>query len=355
MRKKSFLFAALGFLAAVLLLATAQQHEVFFGTSSDQPSNPYPGQLWVLWDNLNTTEAQPQIYDHIESEWDDIPVQDEAETITGNWDFTGTPTFEDITIGDDYDDTITLNGAVSSYVFHDDFCNIQVLETDGTAETALDGALLNIRTLAGGIYHVRLEQACAGDMFVPTASGCGLKPVPDDAENDGLALTFGQYVGTSYIHTVTSGSNQFYVEFSVTIADISDVDGDFAFGIQLPGANEDPPAHDDKNTYFLATLSDNAGDLDFEADVDGLGAANDDSGVTWGDTETKIVRFVVDGDGYSATVNGTAITLTNCNAGGNNDFTDLDTVIPFFQYTVGVAGDDPEVTINYIEWGNYAS
>jgi len=138
-----------------------------------------------------------------------------------------------------------------------------------------------------------------------------------------------------------------------SVGDISAFDGDWATGVRLPEAQQDPPQHDGLNTYALFTLSDNAGDLDVECDVDGGGAVNDDTGVTWADGETKVLRVEVDGDGYAFYVDSTTVTLTNCNAGAN-DFTDGDMLVPFYYHTQGAEGAATGVVINYVEWGSGA-
>ena len=338
---------ALGLLAATLVYAQQRivisnalsADRVYYGAATSDLSAPYPGQVFI---DTGTASTLPEmsIYDHVAAAWNEVPTVDTAETVSGAWTFSGAATFT----GD-----ITPKAVVQS-IWRDDFCGVGVLQNDGTAESGVDTEINDIFTLAGGTYYQWIEQTATLSPAQQVNSGCGLDVAGDITANDGQEIRFvADALGS--VHRVQTASDEFYFEISITIADISAVDGDLAFGLMLPAAQQDPPQHDGLDTYFIATLSDNAGDLDFEADVDGGAQVNDDSGITWADAATKVIRFVLDGDGYAASVDGTAITLTNVNAGGSNDFTDGDKVLPFFYYTQGAEGADTGIVINYVEWG----
>ncbi len=246
-------------------------------------------------------------------------------------------------------------GAGNSFViFRDDFCGIGVSQNDGTPELTSDTNLNHIRTSAGGIYLQRLEIGAAVSLALPLTTGaCGLDVSGDVTADDGHAIRFGEFIDGSSVHIIQASdtSATFYFEISITIGNISGFDGDWAVGLLAPEAFQNPPQHDGLNTYVLWTLSDNAGDLDLEADVDGGGQVNDDTGITWADGETRVLRIEIDTDGYAAYVDGAAVTTTNVNSGGSNDFTDLDKVLPFYYHTQGSEGAATGVVLNYIEWG----
>jgi len=328
-------------------------------TSASCGSGEFAGQVCVLV--LDSTDPAAYLWNQNDDTWEmiagDTLTLDGPLTVTGAATVSGAAT---VTGAATFSSTASFAGATTlsagvGEVFYDDFCNVSVIQSDGTVESGTDAELNHIYTNASNGYYIqRIEQtATLGQAEQSTAGNCGLDVSGDITANEGHEIVFAPNPLMG-IHRVDSATDEFFVTFSITITDISAFDGDFAFGVRLPEAQQNPPQHDGLNTYFIATLSDNAGDLDFEADVDGGGAVNDDSGVTWADGETKVVRFEVDGDGYTAYVDGTAITLTNSNATGANDFTDGDMLVPFYYHTQGAEGAATGVVINYISWGSGA-
>jgi len=251
-----------------------------------------------------------------------------------------------------WDEWATVSRGNSWTVHRDDFCGVGVLQNDGTIESGVDTEINDITTIVNPVgYYQFIEQTATLSLAQPVntaGAGCGLDVSGDITANDGHEIIFhNERLGSVYV--VDSATDEFFFEISITITDISAFDGDWATGLMLPEAQVNPPQHDGLGTYVIFTLSDNAGDLDVEADVDAGGQANDDTGITWADAETKVLRLEIDGDGYAAYVDGTAITLTNVNT--SNDFTDLDNVVPFYYHTQGAEGAASGVVINYIEWG----
>jgi hypothetical protein len=250
-------------------------------------------------------------------------------------------------------DVVFDPAAVSHMIWRDDFCAVGVVQNDFTAEAGADTNVNDIHTAAGGVYYQFIEQTATLSLAQAAntaGAGCGLDVSGDVTANDGHEIRFAEEELLG-VHMVNSANDEWYFEISITIADISAFDGDWATGLFVPATQVNPPVHDNFDTYVLFTLSDNAGDLDFEADVDGGGAANDDTGITWADAATHVLRIEIDGDGYAAYVDGTAVTVTNVNASGANDFTDLDKVVPFYYHTQGAEGAASGVVINYVEWG----
>ena len=292
-----------------------------FGTALPTVANdgrpPVDGELF----SLRTTGADPvvRLFNDFESTWNTV-----ANVSVGN-----------------------------SWAIHrDDFCGVGVLQNDGTVESGVDTEINDITTIvAKNGYYQFIEQTATLSLATNpnvAGAGCGLDVSGDVTANDGHELIF-HHERLGAVYLVDSATDVFYFEISITIANISGFDGDWAAGMMLPEAQVNPPVHDNLNTYILFTLSDNAGDLDLEADVDGGGLANDDTGITWADGETRVLRIEIDGDGYAAYVDGTAVTTTNVNT--SNDFSDGDKVIPFYYHTQGAEGVATGVVLNYIEWG----
>jgi len=299
--------------------------------------------------------ARLGVFDSTEDAWDEYAVMDDSETITGARVFSGTVAMSgDVSIATDEDDLITALAPIKIWSYRDDFCGSSCIQNDWTVCSGTDTEINFIKTMVNPFgYYMFVEQTLTLQQVLPLLTGaCGIDVSGDVTEDDGFEIKFVHEV-LDQVHIIQAAdtASTFYFELSLTIATINSVDGDLAFGLMVPEAQVNPPQHDGLNTYFIATLSDNAGDLDFEADVDGGGEVNDDSGITWADGQTKVVRFEINTDGYAAYVDGVAITLTNCNATGANDFTDLDGVIPFYYHTEGAAGTASGIVINFVEWG----
>lgn len=309
---------------------------------------PFHGEMFTV--RTDGADALVRVFNDSTSSWDTVPMLENTNTWTVANTFDGS-----VTLGSDEEDIITANAPVSHMIWRDDFCGIGVLQNDGTVESGVDTEINDIFTLASGKYYQFVEQTATLSLarnINTAAAGCGLAVSGDVTANEGQEIRFvADALGS--VHTVDSATDEFYFEISVTIADISAVDGDFAFGLKQPATQLNPPQHDGEDTYFILTLSDNAGDADFECDVDAGGQTNDTASFTWADAATHTVRFEIDGAGYNAYVDdsATAETLTNCNDSGNNDFTDLDKVLPWFYYTQGAEGAATGVVINYVEWG----
>lgn len=312
-----------------------------FGTAVPTASNdgvpPMDGELYVV--TAGSTEPDVQFWSANSSAWNSVAGLDIAQTFTAS-----------MTFGSDEDDLMTLNSPLSRPIHRDEFCNTHVIQNDDTAESGVDTEINLIYTenTQDGYYQF-IEQTATLPLAVAGTTGCTLDVSGDVTANDGHEIKFTRtpLLGTHQV--ITSGTN-FYFEISITIADISAFDGDWAAGLMLPEAQQNPPQHDGLDTYLLFTLSDNAGDLDVEADNGGSGAVNDDTSVTWADGETKVLRLEVNAAESKAAVDGTAITLTNSNLAASW-FDTGDAVLPFYYHTQGAEGAASGVVINYVEWG----
>jgi len=292
----------------------------------------------------------PQLYDQTTAAWLDFTFLDVAETITSAWTFSATATFNGNTVvGSDEEDLLTVNAPTTNVIFRDDFNVFTVYQSDLTAESGVDTELNWIATpwAPGGHYIQRVEQTATLTLANYVTGGPGLDVSGDITNNDGHEIVFGETLGGYGV----IGTTPYYFEISVTIGDISAFDGDWALGLRQPEALQDPPQHDGLNTYSIFTLSDNAGDLDVECDLDAGGEVNDDTGTTWADGQTKVLRIEIITTDIEFFVDGVEVTATNCNATGANDWSAGDKILPFYYHTQGAEGAATGVVINYIEWG----
>lgn len=316
-------------------------------------SDPANGELFIDMDGAADGGPMLRIYKSVDTSWFDIPSID-TQTVSGIWTFTnGFTSNGSVTLGDDEIDSVVINGAVSQPIHHDDFCSIGVIQNDDTAESGADTEINLIHTSeTDDGYYQFIEQTATLPLALEVAAGCGLDVSGDITANDGHEIKFTRTPLLGVARTLT-GMTAFYFEISITIADISTFDGDWATGVMLPETQQNPPQHDGLDTYVLFTLSDDAGDLDVEGDNGGGGETNDDTGVTWADGATHVLRIEITDASTAAYVDGTAITLTNVNA-ASEWFDTGDPILPFYYHTQGAEGAASGVVINYVEWGTGA-
>ena len=242
------------------------------------------------------------------------------------------------------------DGGIAMGVTYEDYevpCG--ALQTDGTVQSNADTEVNDIVCPSSGLHHTVINVGVNTSFAFANPTAGGVTMFNTATNNIGEEVRFASDPLVGYGAVGTTGI--YFVEFSITITDISAFDGALGIGLMLPEASV-AGVHDNLDTYSLFTLSDNAGDLDLECDTAGGGAANDDTGITWGDGETKALRIELQVDGGSVwKVDGTTITSTNCDATGANDWTAADKIVPFIMGSVGAEGVDPGFIVNYIKFG----
>jgi hypothetical protein len=137
-----------------------------------------------------------------------------------------------------------------------------------------------------------------------------------------------------------------YCEASIRIDDISDLTAnDLYFGFFLAAAIDDTFGYEGANTWAAFSVLDNAGDLVIATELNGGTHAEDDTGETWADDETLVLRVTMSADSVAFSINGTAVTQTlavlNPDAG--------DSFVCRGGYRS--SGTDAGVEINYVEIG----
>jgi hypothetical protein len=314
---------------------------------------PMDGEIFAVHAAGSTPDVQ--VYDLNTTSWLTFANIDQAQTFGAAQTFSAAATFNgDVNLGSDEIDTITVNAPVSNAagIHRDNFCSFDVLQNDDTAESGTDTEINLIYTdqVPDSGYYQYITATATLSLAQPIATGCGLDVSGDITANDGHEIKFSRTPLLGRGQVITGMATAFYFEISITIADISTFDGDWATGVMLPEAQQNPPQHDGLDTYVIFTLSDNAGDLDVEGDNAGGGETNDDTGITWADGETHVLRIEVADDFTAAYVDGVAITLTNVNVVGEW-FDTGDSVLPFYYHTQGAEAAASGVVINYVEWG----
>lgn len=259
-------------------------------------------------------------------------------------------------LGLNEDDNISINAPVAWQIHAENFGRVgcaQAFEEDMTAAVVTDASenMILMPCSQIGVIAYRIE--------APDGPGLAATPAPfsvdgvltldgyaDDVANEGIELVLGS-TGPDHLGAwfdEDSGVDS-YAEVNVTIADISDLD-DLWFGFVVQEAYDNPPASASFDTAALFVISDNAGDLDIETELNAGGTLNDDTGTTWADAASHTLRVIAQADAVEFWLDGVQITQTN--AVLNMDATDRAVVI--FGYTIAAASD-PGVTINWVEIG----
>lgn len=225
-----------------------------------------------------------------------------------------------------------------------------------TADTSV-----NLITSAQGYwYHIRNEQASTIALWI-MGSGTDygyLNIDGDNIDNEGGEIvvgnettgTFAMNGGVDYGY-LRCGTDSRYFEVKVRIDDISETD-QFVIGWRLATeAFQDASLYTAYDTWFVLGLTDAAGDIDGLAEADAAGTQNDDSGVTWADTNEKTLRVAISAAGAATfTVDGATFTQTNTGAltcDANESY------VPFVSFldATGDGTPDPGIFINYFEIG----
>lgn len=317
-------------------------------TVTNSFSGPIDGELFVVR-AAGTSDPDLKIYSQVSGAWT-------TALVTGGTDAVALST--DITLGNNDVDDITVNGPITFNVFREDFDFVTALplEEDFTAPVLTDAGQ-NMILLLGSQIRVIAWQTESSDGLSAAPDpwsvrgSMALDTMSDDVDNDGIGMVFGSG-GPDDVNAQHTGvwfdedDNELaYCEVEISIADISDTD-DLWFGWIVKEAYDNPGASDTYDTSALFVISDLAGDLDIETELNAGGTLNDDTAETWADNETHIMRVTLGPDSVSFALNGTAVTQTN--AVLNLDATDE--AVCVLGYTL-VATSDPTVVINYVELG----
>lgn len=323
-------------------------HGTAVPTVANSGNSPMDGELFEV--HAAATAPVLRVYSATATTWYDVPYED-TMTLTGAWTFDA-----NIVIGASEEDTFTVNGTTEFNVRHEPFDQVgcaEAYEEDMTAAVVTDAGenfiLMPCSQL--GVIAYRLE--------APGGPGLADTPAPfavdgvfstdgyvDPADNEGVEFVFGSFGPDMLGAYFDEDSNlESFAEASITIADISDLD-DLWFGFVVQEAYDNPPASDTFDTSALFVISDLAGDLDIETELNGGGTLNDDAVTVWGDGETHVLKVVVGADAVEFWLDG--VQVAQVNAVLNMDATDRAVVV--LGYTL-VAASDPDVDVNHLTIG----
>jgi len=330
-------------------------HGTVLPTTANSGTGPMDGEVYTIHATGVTPDVQ--VYSSTAAAWYTFASVDIAQTFTGTQTFSGAVVANgDFTAGDNEDDTFTVDAVPAFRIKHENFGQVgcaQAFEEDLTAAVVTDAGenIILMPCSQIGVIAYRLEAPDGGalaETLAPfTVDGVlSLDTFADDVANEGVELVFGSF-GPDMLGAYfdEDADVDMYAEVSVTITDFSDVD-DLWFGWIVQEAYDDPPASDTFDTSALFVISDAAGDLDIETELNGGGTLNDDTGVTWGDGATHVLKVVVGADAVEFWLDGTQV--TQANAVLNMEATDRAVVV--FGYTIAAASD-PGITIAYVEIG----
>lgn len=343
--------------------------EIRRGLLADRPATAPIGTIFAQLSGANPPD--PDLFVYLSTGWTQLYFGAENPsfanvTATGTLDVTGVTTLtgalnsNNATLGTDNDDDVTINAPVALEVYREDFYGhgFLAVEEDFTAAVVTD-ASENMLLMPGalGLIHFRYEApggpGFAGTLAPLDGQALDLDGMKDAVDNEGVDLTFGSAPDTSAgvcDEDLITASVGCYAEVSVTIADISEVDI-FHFGFRLSAAYVDAGAHATYDTYAFFILSDALGDLDIVTELNGGGVLNDDTGTTWADGATHVLRVVVFADTVQFWLNGTQITQVN--AVLNLDATDELVVSMGTVNATGDATPAPGIRVNYVEYGKH--
>jgi hypothetical protein len=250
-------------------------------------------------------------------------------------------------------DLLTINALQTRNVYYEDFstaCAIGVEASNANPPTT-DAAVTKMMcpNLAWNLLH-RNEQV--NTITTRGTYGGNWDVSGDVTANDGMSAIFWPSAWNGPIEVATTPA--YFHQIDITIGDISAVDGDFFFGIRR-AANWQAAGLPDPVSGGWFTLSDNAGDLDVECQNASGGIDNNDTGITWADSETKTLTVVMDAaGGYVFYVDGVIEPAANCDAAGSHEADDGFVMHGFFHYTQGAEGAATGIALDNLKMGPVA-
>ncbi len=259
-----------------------------------------------------------------------------VSTFTGTVNMDGAATIDgDVTLGNNEDDTITVNGPAVFNVRRTDFDFVGIIVEPAAGDNYTPDVADNSENFfhfPGSqipVLYVKYEQAFGGtfaeEIFltggtVAEAEGNVLlidsASLLDVTDGDGIEFSLFGDPDNVALWDETSGKDA-YCEISIRIDDISDISADdFYFGWFINAAFTAAFNHDGAASFAAFSVADTAGDLV----LDSSGGV-DDSGITIADNGTYVLRVEMSADAVSYFIDGAAITVSNAVLNAGNDST----------------------------------
>lgn len=244
---------------------------------------------------------------------DDVSVGDTL-TVTGALTANG-----NVTLGNNEDDTVTVNAPVIFEVTREDFDAPTLIIFDLTngdfVQTAADTETNLLLFPSIPIYY-RNELGFAGTFTVSTflnnqAFNIDDATILDVADNDAKDYVVGGPPTQAFLLD-TDSTETAYCEISFTITTIANVSAaDFYFGVMASAAVDDTFAIDAATSRAIFIINDTAGDLDIETELAAGGTLNDDTAYAWVDGATKVLRVEVSAADVDFYLDGVQVAQTN--------------------------------------------
>lgn len=313
----------------------------------DSPT-PYNGKVVSVISDSAAPELR--IYDGYNAAWNEYPTSDTTETISGTWTFSG-----DVSLGNDEDDDVNIDGQLIRKVFRQDFdCDSLDVEEDFSAAVTTDAGMnrhmLNCGDPEVSHFHSRLDGAQATAFVV--ASGV-LDIDNDGIDNEGTEIVVAP--DPQVADWICDFGEACYFRVGFNIASISGTDN-LQVGWRINGDYVDDQVIGTIDTYGAFYWNSTAGNCVIATGDDGTDATDEVTGCDLSDGEDIVVEvsFSATGDfafRYAATEAAleSASFVTETNVDGAV-FATGEVMVPYIAL-LNAADADTELKIDFVEVG----
>jgi len=338
--------------SAQIHTATMEEKFVQYGESGDRFVTTH-GKLWMIISD--TAAPQLTFYDQIGATWREVLTGDTAETISAAWNFGS-----DVTLGDNEDDDVTIDGQLTKRVYRQDFdCMAEVVEEDWTAEVGTDAGVNRAIFYCGdrelSMIHFRIDGAQSTPIVIsgPGTATSALDIDNDGTDNEGVELVFAEDTQTT--DWIADFGEAWYMRVGFTITSIDGTDN-LQIGWKINGDFVDDLVIGTINTYGAFYWNSTAGNCVLAAGDDGADTTDEITGCDLSDAESMVVEVSFTTGGlfdftYAATEaaleSATASTQVNTLTAA---FTTGEVMVPYIAL-LNAAAADTELAIDFIEVG----
>jgi hypothetical protein len=227
-----------------------------------------------------------------------------------------------------------------------------VMQDDGTAKSVTDAEENFVYGSPLGAIEYREDVTKTTSSWV-TINGA-LDISADDTAAEGVEIVFGASSDAALNQVIELGTHGACIAAMVTVTAIAGID-EFHIGWRQNEAFQDTVNYAGYNDWAVIGVVDTAGDLDAQDEEAGGGTQNDDTGITWADTERRALKVCISSTGvptfYYTDANPDnehplykQVTTTNT----GDALTSGDGMIPFLAFTAA-GTTDAGITIQWVE------